>query len=181
MRASYSSFLANTDDELDGEEEEQLHVTRRSNITSGKLRTADTTALKQVLCPHELVFTPEGRPVVYESISYMAFINGYLSIMSLQKDTLMDKMTIHLQEMMEDGETFGWPVVRAYHTAWFQDLKQGRATWDDEVTRLKHRRALVLHRITPPTKPQPSAVQSTNQPTAPTRAHRHTGPFRDPS
>ena len=105
----------------------------------------------------------------------MAFVNGYLTIISLQKDTLRDKMAIHLQQIMEDGETFGWPVVRAYYTAWLQHLEQGRATWDDEVTRLKLRRALVWHRIALPTKPQPSAAQSTNQPIAPTRAPRHTG------
>ena len=121
MRASYPSFLGNTDDKSDGEEEEQLQVTRRSKITSGKLRSADTTAVKQVLW-HELVFTPEGRPVVYESMSSMAFVNRYFTIMSLQKDTLRDKMAIRLQEMMEDGETFRWPVVRAYHTAWLQHL-----------------------------------------------------------
>ena len=64
MRAAYPSFLANTDDELDGEEE-QPKVTRRPKIISGKLRTADTTAVKHVLWLHELVFTPEGRPTVY--------------------------------------------------------------------------------------------------------------------
>ena len=45
----------------------------------------------------------------------MAFVNGYLTILFLQKDTLSNKMAIHLQKMMEGGETFGWPVVRAYH------------------------------------------------------------------
>ena len=160
-----SNCLANTDDELDGEEEEQPQATRRSQIAFGKLRTADTTGVKQVLWPHELVFTPEGRHAVYESMSSMAFANGYLSIMSLQMDTHRDKMAIHLQEMMEDWETFGWPVVRAYHTPWLQHLEQGRATWGDEVTRLKLPRVLVWHRIASPTKPQPSAAQSTNQPT----------------
>ena len=83
-------------------------------------------------CPHQRV-----EPAVYDSMSSMAFVNGYLAIMSLQKDTLRDKMAIHLQEMMEDGETFRWPVVRAYHSVWLQHLEQGRATWDDEVMRLK--------------------------------------------
>ena len=64
VRSSHPSFLAITDDEMDGEEEEQLPVTRRSNITSGKLRSADTTAIKKVLWPHELVFTHEGQPAV---------------------------------------------------------------------------------------------------------------------
>ena len=115
IRASYPSFLANTEDDPDGEEEEeQLQVTRRSKITSGKLRS-DTTAVKHVLWPHELVFTPKSQPMVYESMPSMAFVNGYLTIMSLQKDTLREKMAIHLQEMMDDGETFRWPVVRVHY------------------------------------------------------------------
>ena len=56
-----------------------------------------------------------------------------------------------------------------------------KATWDDKVTRLKFRRALVWPRIAPPTKHQPRAAQSTNQPTAPTRAQRHTGPVSNPA
>ena len=118
MRESYPSFLANTNDELDGDEEEQPQVTRRYYITSGKLRTADTTAVKQVLWPNELVFTQEDRPAVYDSLSSMAFINGYLTIMSLSMGTLRDKMASHLNDMMENGKTFRWPVVRAYHVAW---------------------------------------------------------------
>ena len=58
-------------------------------------------------------------------------------IMTPQKDSLRHKMAVHLKEMMEYGETFGWPMVRAYHTVWLQHLEQGRATWNDEVTRLK--------------------------------------------
>ena len=123
MRSSHPSFLAITDDEMDGEEEEQLQPTRRANITSGKLRSADTTAIKKVLWSDELVFTPEGQPTANESLSAMAFVNGYLTIMSLQNDTRSDKMAVHLQEMTEDLETFGWPVVRDYHTVWLQHME----------------------------------------------------------
>ena len=66
-------------------------------------------------------------------------------------------MAIHQQEMMEDGETFRSPVVLAYHAAWHQHLEQGRATLEDKVIRLKLRRALVWHRVAPPTNPHPSA------------------------
>ena len=89
----------------------------------------DTTAVKQVLWPHELVFTPDSLPAIYNSI---AFVNGYLSIMALPMDILRHKMASHLQEMMEDGETFGWLVVCAYHAHWLQHLEQG---WDPETTR----------------------------------------------
>ena len=83
-------------------------------------------------------------------MSCMAFVNGYLSIMTLQMDILRNKMAIHLQEMMEDGETSRWPIVLAYHAAWHQHLEQGRATWEDEV-RFKPRRALVWKSSLPPT------------------------------
>ena len=52
----------------------------------------------------------------------MAFVNGYLSIMALQMDILRVKMVIHLQEMMEDGETLGdwwWmPITRPGSNIW---------------------------------------------------------------
>ena len=105
----------------------------------------------------------------------MAFVNGYLTIMSVQKDYIKDKMAVHLQERMEDRETFGWPVVRAYHAVWLYHLEQGRAIWNDEVTRLKLQRALVWYRIA--LSPQHSATRTTNTPQASTRAPRHTGPF----
>ena len=78
---------------------------------------------------------------------------------------------------MEDGETFRWPMVRAYHTV--QQSEQGRTvTWNDEVTRLKLQRSLVWHRIAPSsTSPKPSATPTTNTPQATTRPPRHTGPF----
>ena len=59
IRALYASLWATTDDDSDWKEEEQPHSRRRAKITSGRLRTVDTTSLKQVLSPHELVFTPD--------------------------------------------------------------------------------------------------------------------------
>ena len=69
------------------------------------------------------------------------------SIMAFQMDTIRNKMTIHLHEIMEDGEIFRWPVVQAYHAAWLKHLEQGRATWEDDVTRFKLGRPLVWHRV----------------------------------
>ena len=85
-------------------------------------------------------------------------------------------MSAHFQEMMEDGETFGWPVVRAYHVVWLRHLEQCKATWDDEATRLKLHRVLVWHRMAPSS--QLSSTPTTTTPQAPTRAPRRTGPFR---
>ena len=95
----------------------QSEPIRRPKITSGKLRTLDTTAVKQVIWPHQLVFTPDGQPATYQSLFYMAFVNEYLSIMAQQTNIIRNEMVTHLQELMGDGEIFGWPVVQAYHTA----------------------------------------------------------------
>ena len=86
----------------------------------------------------------------------MAFVTGLLTIMDLQSEALRRKMSAHLKEIMEDGETFGCPMGRAYHTVWLQHLEQGRATWDDEITRLKLHRALVWHRMAPSSQPSPT-------------------------
>ena len=60
--------------------------------------------------PHEYVFTPEGQPTAYESLSTMAFVTGYLTITDLQSEPLRKKMSAHRKELMEDGETFRWPT-----------------------------------------------------------------------
>ena len=73
--------------------------------------------------PHEFVFTSEGQPAAYKSLSIMAFVTGFLTIMVNQPDALRRKMSAHLTKIMEDGETFGWPVVRAYHTFFVTELR----------------------------------------------------------
>ena len=123
IRAPCLSIWATTDHDSGGKEEAQPHPRMRAKITSGRLRTADTPVRKQVLWPHELVFTPNGQLASYDSLSCRAYENGYLSIMALQTDIIRNKMAIHLQEIMEDGETFGWTVVRAYHGTWLQHLE----------------------------------------------------------
>ena len=80
-------------------------------------------------------------------------------------------MSAPSQGALEDGETFGWPTVRAYHAVWLQHIEQGRATWDDETTRLKLRRYLVWHRMAPSSQPSSTPAST---PQAPTRAPRCT-------
>ena len=62
------------------------------------------------------------NPPLKKAGSIMAFVIRYFTIMDLQSDAPRRKMSTHLKEIMEDGETFGWPVVRAYHAFWLQHL-----------------------------------------------------------
>ena len=57
-RITQTPTLAITDDEMDAEEE-GMPVPRKGPTTSGKLRSADTSAIHRVIWPHEYVFTPE--------------------------------------------------------------------------------------------------------------------------
>ena len=99
---------------------------------------------------------------MHEDLSSLAFVNGYLSVMALESQNIKARMLTHLQEIMEDGEAYGWPVVQYYHAAWLQHMEQGRVSWEDETTKLKLRRALVWHRVLLPT-------ESSSAPSHPTR------------
>ena len=40
-------------------------------------------------------------------MSFMAFVNGYFSIMAQQMEPIRKQMAKHLQEITKDGEIFG--------------------------------------------------------------------------
>ena len=44
---------------------------------------------------------------MYESMSSMAFVTGYMTIMDLQSDPIRKQMWVHLMDLMHDGERFG--------------------------------------------------------------------------
>ena len=69
-------------EEEEEEEEERMPKPRKGPTTSGNLRSADTSAINRVIWPHEYVFTPEGQPAAYESLSPMTFVTGYITIIS---------------------------------------------------------------------------------------------------
>ena len=70
-----------SDEDSDSEEEQAAPKKRRTAIKSGKVRTADTTVLKQILWPHELVYDPSGKPAAYDELPLPLFIQGYLTIL----------------------------------------------------------------------------------------------------
>ena len=96
---------------------------------SGNLKTADTTVVHHITWPHEVTYTTSRQPAVYEELSSMAFVNGYLTVMAREPEQVTCKMLLHLQELMEDEEAYSWPAVRSDHVGWLQHLEQGRATW----------------------------------------------------
>ena len=107
VRAAHVPALAITDDDADSEEEERPQAPRGATRTSGKLKSANTSAVHKVTWPHEYVYTPEGQPSEYECLSSMAFITGCMTTMNLQSDPIRKHMWAHLRDLMHDGECFG--------------------------------------------------------------------------
>ena len=83
-------------------------------------------------------------------------------------------MPSHLQELMEDGEHYGWLAVRAYHVAWFQHLEQGWAMSGDEAIKLKLCHALMWHPVMLATKDIATPSQPAKQ-QQPNTTHRRRG------
>ena len=83
---------------------------------------------------------------------------------------MREYMLEHLQELMEDVETYGWKVVRDYHAAWLQLLEQGRAAWGDRPRKDKLLRLLVWN------KPVLTFRQATAPAAAPARSQAKTQP-----
>ena len=63
-----------------------------------------------------------GEPAVYEEMGSMAFVNGYITVMAVEMDSTKVSILLHLQELMEDREAYGWEVVRSYHAAWLHNV-----------------------------------------------------------
>ena len=137
VSAAPHTALAITNDETDGEEEPRSHTSKGATGSSGKLRSANTSAKHTVIWPHEYVYTPEGQPTDYESMSSLAFVEGYMTIMDMQPKCARKHMWVHLRDLMQDAQCFGWSSVRTFHGVWLQHIEQGRATWGDEVTHLE--------------------------------------------
>ena len=127
LRGALPDYLHITDDNSGADDEALAQPRKEHKWTSRKLRRVDTMVINQVTWPHELIYTHSDQPAIYDQLSSMAFVNGYLAVMALESDQVKMRMLAHLQEMMEDRETYGWCMVRSYHVAWFQQLEHGMA------------------------------------------------------
>ena len=116
-----------SEDDSDLEEEQAAPKKRRTAKKLSKVRTADTTVLKQIMWPHELVYDPRGRPAAHEDLPLPLFIQGYLAILQAEKPQKKDIMLKHLSELMADAAIYGCESVRAFHavSSWRTDVLTG--------------------------------------------------------
>ena len=55
---------------------------------------------------HESIYTVDGKPAKYESLSIPLFLSGYIRIMDAQKPDTKALMSAHLTELMVDAELY---------------------------------------------------------------------------
>ena len=79
----------------------------------GMQHMAIGTVVKNVICPHEVIYTEAGKPVAYDEVSIPLFMQGYLIVMRSEKETVRAKMASHLEELMGDAGLYHWERVRA--------------------------------------------------------------------
>ena len=98
--------------------------------------------VKKVTWPQEVVYSNQGKPAVYEELSFL-FVKGYRITMKGEEGATKDKMAMHLEELMQDSELHGWIKVRAYHSIWLNQIEQGKASWLEDRAKLAFCRALI--------------------------------------
>ena len=98
-------------DESEMDEEPAPRRKKAQALKSGKVRTVDSTVIKRIMWPHELVYTSRGEPVTYELISLPQFVTGYLSVLDTVKSEERQLMLKHLKELMSVSSTYRWKPI----------------------------------------------------------------------
>ena len=58
---------------------------------------------------------------------------------------MKEHMALHVEELTEDMNVYGWDKVRVFHAAWLNQIEQNRCEWPDDEQKQKMRRSLVWH------------------------------------
>ena len=85
---------------------------KKNTLKSGKLKTADSLVLHPVVWQHQMLYTMVGQLAVYEDISILLFVIGYMQVLEAEKLAIRPLMDEYLEELMGCAELYGWePVV----------------------------------------------------------------------
>ena len=107
LRGTIPAYAVNTDDNSVDEEMTSPQPKKLQKAISSKLRPANNMVVKQIMWPHKLIYTPAGLPSVYENLSLMLFVNGYLEVLATVNEDTKGLMLSHLQELMTDEKAYG--------------------------------------------------------------------------
>ena len=99
LRGAPTTYLHLEGDESDHEEPAPAAIKYSNPGVSSKLRMFDTTMIISVMWPHAVVYSPT---IVYENISSMVFIDGYITIMSRE--------SLPIKKLMSQRHTHSLPT-----------------------------------------------------------------------
>ena len=105
--------------------------------------TGATLIKNRLHWPHEGVYTADGKPAVYGDLTLTAFVRGYLMVLGTENARIKAHMSQHLEDLMEDSDLYGWTKVWLFHSAWLNQIQQGRSFWGDTDSKVRLLRNLV--------------------------------------
>ena len=108
MRKAPKAVADSTDEDSDSNEQLVGCKKRKTTIKSGKRHMANTTVLRQINWPHELVYGPGSQPTIYDELPLPLFIQGYLAIIESERPAQKKAMLKHLSELMANAAIYGW-------------------------------------------------------------------------
>ena len=91
-----------------------------------------TSVERRINWLHEVLYGADRQPAAYKDMSVVTFVRGYVIVMTNESDTKVNvQMLLHLEELMENPDLYGWGKVQAFHTTWLNQLEQNRCMWAD--------------------------------------------------
>ena len=73
---------------------------------------------------------PPPHTHTYKELTVSSFVSGYLIVLKhVQVSEVKDRMILHLEELMEDTDSYGWEKMMVFHAAWMNQMEQRRCDW----------------------------------------------------
>ena len=90
-------------------------VVRERRPPSNPVSSAQLHHCLQITWLHKLVYGIGRQPVVYDKITIILFIQGYLMSIESERPHQWEPKLKHLTKLMADVAIYGWEPVQAYH------------------------------------------------------------------
>ena len=78
----------------------------------------DVTSVKRCInWPHGVLYRADGQPAAYKDLSVAAFVTEYVLVRNSEQDTtIKEQMSLHLVDLMDDTDLYGWDKILVFHT-----------------------------------------------------------------
>ena len=71
----------------------------------------------RITWPNDVIYGADGHIATYKDLT-VSSMRGYLIVLKdVQVCEVTDSMVVHLEELMENANIYGWEEVKVFHTA----------------------------------------------------------------